>query len=83
MSNDTKNQLRFVLELLVLMLAIAAAVKGYVLLPPRVDKVESDVKEMQGRSSMDHDLLVELRTNMVNMQRDVTEIKQAVSARKP
>lgn len=78
MSNETKSNIRFTMELVVFMLAICAAVKAFVLLPSRMDNVEKAIAAVETRNNSDHDVLIELRTNVANMTRDVTEIKAAV-----
>lgn len=78
MSNETKNNIRFTMEVVMFAVALLAAVKAFVLLPSRVDTVEKSVTELQTRNTADHDLLIELRTTSAIMARDIAEIKAAV-----
>jgi len=78
MSTETKSNIRFTMELVIFALAVGAAVKAFVLLPSRMDNVEKAIAAVETRNNSDHDVLIELRTNVANMTRDVTEIKAAV-----
>lgn len=80
MSSETKNNLRLGMEIIAFALLIFSAAKAFVLLPQRMDQIETRMQEIQLRNNIDHDLLIKLGTMSEMSARDIGEIKETLRA---
>lgn len=85
MSTETKQTIERWVAIIGLLLAILVGLKTYIFMPSDIDGLKEKqtdqgraLYELQAKASSDRELLITLKVQNEIMQRDITEIKQAV-----